>query len=445
MVDTWTAGIMSDISMITQKEMVDKKQTLIYLIQIQDDLQHTNLPHHVRASFSQSIATVHASTSQSMSQQNPLSPLPPLRGSSSLAPPPPPSLPHSPIHHLDEESIALKALIRSAFDNQSELARDWFKAVRFHVASVTSLETDLTTFTTGESYPAVRRKKYTLLNWLRSCTKQGRTDPYPRRREEAKSFVIISSCPVEHLQTVKHIVRTCDNPGCVFLSASCSDSFQELGFGTGQRQPRSSGFDTGGDLSFDPVPHPPPARSYRFRLIRRLSQRINQISPFPFSLPTWEELREGGPQMARSNFEHVFSKVPEDFVHKRWHWLDLGFGDCESFERVVALARLLATDTPVEGWNGQLHLNNNFLDDDAVEVLAEALKISRLLTTLNLKVCGINNEGASKIAQALNSNKALTCLSISGNVIGVVQQELLRQAWNGRTKDFDLLTLEEEV
>ena len=64
----------------------------------------------------------------------------------------------------------------------------------------------------------------------------------------------------------------------------------------------------------------------------------------------WEWLFAPG---AKQNFEKVFGKPVEHWVDSDKD-LDLSCGKCNTEEKQKALARVLATNVNIDGWNGEL-------------------------------------------------------------------------------------------
>ena len=73
------------------------------------------------------------------------------------------------------------------------------------------------------------------------------------------------------------------------------------------------------------------------------------------------------------------------------------------------------------------------IGDDGAAALAEALCSNTSLTTLDLSRCGIGDAGAAALAEALRSNTSLTVLYLEANR-GIDEQgkQLLRGAVAGR-------------
>ena len=73
-----------------------------------------------------------------------------------------------------------------------------------------------------------------------------------------------------------------------------------------------------------------------------------------------------------------------------------------------------------------------------IKAVADALRVSGSLTSLNLRSNSIGAEGAKSVADALGVNGSLTSLDIRDNALGESGVAALREAVNGRD-DFDLI------
>ena len=71
----------------------------------------------------------------------------------------------------------------------------------------------------------------------------------------------------------------------------------------------------------------------------------------PTATPSW--IFEGGAAGAIANFERVFGKAPEEFVAEDGDWM-LWKSRCGTIDKQNAVARMLATNATVQGWNGIL-------------------------------------------------------------------------------------------
>ena len=64
-------------------------------------------------------------------------------------------------------------------------------------------------------------------------------------------------------------------------------------------------------------------------------------------------LQEGGVDGARENFKTVFGEEVESFLSQRKS-LDFYYGRCNTVDKLIAVARVLATNVKIVGWNGAL-------------------------------------------------------------------------------------------
>ena len=60
-------------------------------------------------------------------------------------------------------------------------------------------------------------------------------------------------------------------------------------------------------------------------------------------------LQEGGVDGARENFKTVFGEKVEGFLHA-YNYLDFDNGECNTVEKLIAVARILATNVGIIGW-----------------------------------------------------------------------------------------------
>jgi hypothetical protein len=71
----------------------------------------------------------------------------------------------------------------------------------------------------------------------------------------------------------------------------------------------------------------------------------------PTATPSW--IFEGGAAGAIANFKRVFGEAPEEFVDSEQVWT-LCEAKCDTIDKQNAVARMLATNATVQGWNGKL-------------------------------------------------------------------------------------------
>ena len=64
-------------------------------------------------------------------------------------------------------------------------------------------------------------------------------------------------------------------------------------------------------------------------------------------------------------------------------------------------------------------MSSNAIGDSGATAIAEALNSNTALTTLHLRGNDIGDSGAAAIAEALKSNTALTTLDLSYNIFGI--------------------------
>ena len=75
-----------------------------------------------------------------------------------------------------------------------------------------------------------------------------------------------------------------------------------------------------------------------------------------------------------------------------------------------------------------LNITSSGIDEAKAVVIAEALKINKVLTSLSLDFNEISNKGAAAIAEALKINKVLTRLSLDDNEISNVGAVAIAEA-----------------
>jgi len=113
---------------------------------------------------------------------------------------------------------------------------------------------------------------------------------------------------------------------------------------------------------------------------------------------------------AEQHFEIVFGTSLESFVIDGILNLD---GKCDTEEKLKAVARVLAINVEIDGWNGILDLSGNGIVN--IDVIGQALETNNTLKELSLSFNQIVDIDA--IGKALETNNTLNALNLSYNQI----------------------------
>jgi len=109
---------------------------------------------------------------------------------------------------------------------------------------------------------------------------------------------------------------------------------------------------------------------------------------------------------------------------------DLGEMQCVKLNGLGAYGTLEGISSllcPAAPKLSKMNLAQNFIREEA-KALADALMSNRTLTSMNLGLNSIGNEGAEALADALKSNRTLTSMNLSRNSIGKEGAEALAEA-----------------
>ena len=98
-------------------------------------------------------------------------------------------------------------------------------------------------------------------------------------------------------------------------------------------------------------------------------------------------------------------------------------------DRATVLAQALETNTTLQ----TLHLHSNNIGDDGAKALAKALETNTTLRTLDLNCNKIGADGAKALAKALETNKTLQTLYLWSNKIGADGAKALAKALETNT------------
>jgi hypothetical protein len=82
---------------------------------------------------------------------------------------------------------------------------------------------------------------------------------------------------------------------------------------------------------------------------------------------------------------------------------------------------------------------NNRMGDDVADAIHQLLVENKILTSLNIRDCGLTEKAASQIAEGLKMNKTLTQILIDTNCFGKEGRDLIKNAAKDRYPPLTIL------